>query len=93
MRERRFTGIYYQFAMLIGENLDEKDGYVRRKVHFWCTSRAGCGRKSIIGPRSGNTVNYPRVEKSAFQEICGNSGFSTGEGRVLVGAVTVRNFD
>jgi hypothetical protein len=47
----------------------EKDGYMRRKAQFWCTRRAGRGRKSI-GPRSGSSVRHPRVEKSAFQEIC-----------------------
>jgi hypothetical protein len=58
------------------------------KAKFQCTRRAG-GRKSTIGPRSGNAMSRPRVEKSVFQEICGNNGFSTGEERVLVGAVTV----
>lgn len=47
----------------------EKDGYMRRKAQLRCTRRAGCGRKSTIGPRSGNSVSHPRVEKSAFQEM------------------------
>jgi len=49
--------------------------------------------KAYIGPRSGNSVSHPRVEKSAFQEIRGNSKFSTGEEMVLLGAVTERNPD
>ncbi len=51
----------------------EKDGYMRRKAQFRCTRHAGRGRESITGPRSGNGVSHPRLEKSASQEICGNS--------------------
>lgn len=58
--------IYYADRQKLGRG---EGGYMRRKAQFRRT------RKSAIGPRPGNSVNHPRVEKSAFQEICSNRGF------------------
>ena len=87
MREKKSTGIsHYQFAMLIGENLDERKMGILY-AQFRCTKRVGRGRKSITVPGSGNSVNHSRIEKSTFQETCGNSGFATGEERVFLGGL------
>jgi hypothetical protein len=68
--------------MLAGANLEE-DGYMRRKVQCRCARCAGRGRKTNHRLQIWDSVSHPRVEKSAFQEIYGNSGFATGEERVF----------
>jgi hypothetical protein len=63
--------------------LGEKTGICDEKRSFGVPGVRDVVARQIIGPRSGNSVSHPHVEKSAYQEICGNNGFTTGEERVF----------
>ena len=82
VRLRRSTGIsHYRFVMLTSENLDErKTGRCDERRSIGVPGMRDVLARASSAPDLG-TLRHPRVEKSACQEICGNSGFATGEER------------